>query len=163
MSAPDIYEFTVKDIKEQPQTLSQYHGKVLLIVNTASRCGFTPQFQGLQTLYEHFGSEKFMVLGFPCNQFLHQDPESNSTIQEFCEMNYGVTFPMFGKIDVNGSQAHPLYRYLKSQAKGLLGSKSIKWNFTKFLVDAKGNVIKRYGPKVKPETLKSEIARLLET
>ena len=156
-----LYDFKVKDIKGNEVSLEKYKGKVLLIVNTASKCGFTPQFKELQELYRDYKDKGLEILGFPCNQFGHQDPGNNETIKEFCTLNYGVTFTMFEKIDVNGDNAHPLYKYLKSEAKGLLGSK-IKWNFTKFLVDSNGKVIKRYASTVKPLAIKADIENLLE-
>lgn len=152
-----IYEFTVDNIQGNPVSLADYKGKVLLIVNTASNCGFTPQFKGLEEMYKELGNDKFSILGFPCNQFLNQDPGANSEIQKFCEVNYGVSFPMFGKIDVNGKNAHPLYHHLKAEAPGFLGSKGIKWNFTKFLVDHEGNVIKRFSTKTKPVEIINEV------
>jgi len=145
-----------------PKSLADYKGKVLLVVNTASKCGFTPQFEGLQALYEKYHDRGLEILGFPCNQFMSQDPGSNEEIQNFCQVNYGVTFPMFAKIDVNGSDAHPLYEYLKKAAPGALGMKAIKWNFTKFLVDAQGKVLKRYEPTVEPASIAPEIAALLQ-
>lgn len=156
-----IYDIPVRDIKGNEQTLDAYRGKVLLIVNTASKCGFTPQFEGLQALNETYQSQGLAVLGFPCNQFLSQDPGNNDEISQFCSLNYGVTFPMFAKIDVNGPGTHPLYRFLKQSAKGMLGSEGIKWNFTKFLVDRSGRVVKRYPPTAKPEAIKADIEKLL--
>jgi glutathione peroxidase len=155
-----IYEFTMRDSFGDDIPLSTYEGKVLLIVNTASKCGFTPQFQGLQELYEEYGKQGLEILGFPCNQFAGQDPGSNEEIRNFCQINYGVTFPIFEKINVNGKNAAPLYQYLKKQKSGALGSR-IQWNFTKFLLDRKGNVIARYAPDVKPEDLKADIEKLL--
>lgn len=140
-----IYDFTLLDIKNQEINLSDYKNKTLLIVNTASNCGFTPQFKQLEELYQQYKNQNFEVLGFPCNQFMQQDKGTNTEIDSFCQINYGVTFKMFSKIEVNGKNAHPLYQYLKKQKSGLL-SPNIKWNFTKFLVDSKGNVIKRYSP-----------------
>ncbi|MDF2725545.1 MAG: glutathione peroxidase [Paenibacillus sp.] len=134
---------------------------MLLIVNTASQCGLTPQFAGLQKLYEQYGGESFEILGFPCNQFASQDPGDDSQISEFCQLNYGVTFPMFAKIEVNGSGAHPLFKHLTREAPGLLGSKSIKWNFTKFVVGRDGRILKRFAPTVKPEKIDSYIRKLL--
>lgn len=156
-----IYDFEVNTISGKQVPLSDYKGKVLLIVNTASKCGFTPQFTGLETLYSELHDEGLDVLGFPCNQFLKQDPGNDSEISEFCSLNYGVTFPMFSKIEVNGDNAHPLYTYLKSEAKGLLGSEKIKWNFTKFLVDREGGVIKRYAPNTEPKDIAADIKALL--
>lgn len=157
----DIYQFQCQTITGESKPLSEYQGKVLLIVNTASKCGLTPQFTGLENLYKNFKDKDFMVLGFPCNQFANQDPAENGQIEEFCQLNYGVSFPMFGKIKVNGSDADPLFAYLKKEAPGLLGVQSIKWNFTKFLVDASGKVIKRYAPATKPEAIEADIKKLL--
>lgn len=156
-----VYDFSGKTITGQDKPIADFKGQVLLIVNTASKCGFTPQFKGLESLYEKYKDKGLMVLGFPCNQFLSQDPGSDAEISEFCELNYGVTFPMFAKIDVNGDDAHPLFRHLTSAAPGLLGSKAVKWNFTKFLVDRKGNVISRYAPATKPEDIVADIEKLL--
>ena len=160
MSA-DIYNFECQDINHQAKSLADYKDKVLLIVNTASNCGFTPQYKGLQKMYESYHDQGLEVLGFPCDQFLHQEPGSESEISQFCQANYGVTFPMFSKIDVNGSDTHPLYSYLKEQAPGLLNSKAIKWNFTKFLVNKDGKVLKRYATRTKPEAIEADIAKLL--
>lgn len=160
--AETIYDYTVESIMGLPKSLADYKGKVLLVVNTASKCGFTPQFEGLQALYEKYHDRGLEILGFPCNQFMSQDPGSNEEIQNFCQVNYGVTFPMFAKIDVNGSDAHPLYEYLKKAAPGALGMKAIKWNFTKFLVDAQGKVLKRYEPAVEPASIEPEIEALLQ-
>ena len=156
-----IYDFEVNTISGKTVPLSNYKDKVLLIVNTASKCGFTPQFSGLETLYTELHDEGLEVLGFPCNQFLKQDPGSDSEIIEFCSLNYGVTFPMFSKIEVNGDNTHPLYKYLKSEAKGMLGSEKIKWNFTKFLVNKEGEVVKRYAPNTEPKDISSDIKELL--
>ena len=145
MSDATIYDFSAKDIKGNEISLADYQGKVLLIVNTASKCGFTPQFEGLQNLHKELGDKGFEVLGFPCNQFLSQDPGDEDAISQFCSLNYGVSFPMFAKIEVNGEGTHPLFRFLKKEAKGLMGSEKVKWNFTKFLVDRKGTPLKRYG------------------
>lgn len=163
MSAPtqSIYDFEVLDIHKHKTTLSPYKGKVMLIVNTASKCGFTPQFQGLEKLYKTHKDEGFVVLGFPCNQFASQEPLNETEIENFCRLDYGVTFPMFAKIDVNGADSHPLYRYLKSNAPGILGSEIIKWNFTKFLIDRNGNVIQRYSPSTTPESIEEDIKKLL--
>ena len=155
-----IYDFTMRDSFGDEIPFSTYEGKVLLIVNTASKCGFTPQFQGLQELYDTYAERGLEILGFPCNQFAGQDPGTNEEIRSFCQINYGVTFPIFEKINVNGKNAAPLYQYLKKQKSGALGSR-IQWNFTKFLVDRKGNVVARYAPDVKPEDLKADIERLL--
>jgi len=156
----NIYDYKAVDIDGQEQELSQYEGKVILIVNTASKCGFTPQVKGLETLYESMKAQGFTVLGFPSNQFKNQDPENEAGIKNFCELNYGVTFPMFSKIDVNGENAHELFRYLRKETKGLLGD-SVKWNFTKFLVGKDGKVIKRYAPQVNPLDIVSDIKDLL--
>ncbi|MDQ6599382.1 glutathione peroxidase [Bacillus salipaludis] len=156
-----IYEFNAKTIDGADVSLEQFKGKVLLVVNTASRCGFTPQFNELQQIYEKYKDKGFAVLGFPCNQFMNQEPANEEEIKSFCELNYGVTFPMFAKVDVNGSQAHPLFNYLASQAPGVMGSKAIKWNFTKFLVDQTGNVHKRYAPSTKPIEIVKDIEGLL--
>ncbi len=156
-----IYDFEVNTISGKKVPLADYKGKVLLIVNTASKCGFTPQFTGLEALYTELHEEGLDILGFPCNQFLKQDPGSDSEISEFCSLNYGVTFPMFSKIEVNGDNTHPLYKYLKEQAKGLLGSEKIKWNFTKFLVNREGEVVKRYAPNTEPKDIAADIKALL--
>lgn len=156
-----VYDFKAKDINGQEVDLSAYRGKVLLIVNTASKCGFTPQYKGLQALFEKYRERGLEVLGFPCNQFGHQEPGDEAAISEFCEINFGVDFPLFGKIDVNGDNAHPLYRHLKEEAPGILGSKAVKWNFTKFLVNREGKVVRRYAPTDKPEALAKDIEALL--
>jgi len=156
-----LYDFTVDDIHGKPVKLSKYKGKVLLIVNTASECGFTPQYKGLEALYEKFHGKGLEVLGFPCNQFGAQEPGDEKAIEQFCELNYGVTFPMFAKVDVNGDDASPLFRHLKSAKKGILGSEAIKWNFTKFLVDRDGNVVERYAPKTEPKELENDVRTLL--
>ncbi len=155
-----IYDFTAKSLAGEDVALKQFEGKVLLIVNTASACGFTPQYSGLEALQKSYGSRGFSVLGFPCNQFGRQEPGNAKQIQEFCDSNYAVSFPMFNKIDVNGDDAHPLYKYLKNEKSGLLGS-SIKWNFTKFLIDRSGKVVARHAPTTTPEALKKEIEALL--
>lgn len=156
-----VYDFSAKTITGQDKPIADYKGQVLLVVNTASKCGFTPQFKGLEALYEKYKDRGLMVLGFPCNQFLNQDPGTDSEISEFCELNYGVTFPMFAKIDVNGPNAHPLFKHLTSAAPGLLGSTAVKWNFTKFLVDRNGRVVSRYAPATKPEDIAADIEKLL--
>ena len=161
MSGNSIYDFRVTDIKGNEQSMADYRGKVLLIVNTASKCGFTPQFEGLQALYKDLSERGLVVLGFPCNQFLNQDPENEDAISQFCSLNYGVEFPMFAKIEVNGPDAHPLYRFLKQSAKGVMGSEKVKWNFTKFLVGRDGQVVRRYPPTAKPESLRADIEKLL--
>lgn len=155
------YDFTCTALNGQAVDLADYQGNVALIVNTASKCGFTPQYQGLEELYQKFKDRGVTVMGFPCNQFGSQEPGEAKDIGEFCEINYGVSFPMFAKIDVNGRDAAPLYEHLKTAAPGLLGSKKIKWNFTKFLVDQNGKVLKRYAPSVKPDALHDEIEKLL--
>lgn len=152
-----IYDFSAKTIDGDEQKLSAYRGKTLLIVNVASKCGFTPQYEGLEALYRDFKPKGLVVLGFPCDQFGHQEPGDENEIKNFCSLNYEVTFPLFAKIDVNGPNAHPLYKYLKHEAKGLLGSEGIKWNFTKFLVDSAGSVRKRYAPTDTPESIKPEL------
>lgn len=157
-----IYDFSAEKLEGGEQSLADYTGKVLLIVNTASKCGFTPQFEGLEKVFEKYNDQGFVVLGFPCNQFASQDPGSNNEIGEFCQRNYGVSFPMFAKVDVNGSNAHPLYKFLSKEAKGLLGSESIKWNFTKFLIGRDGNVIDRYAPTTKPEDMVKDIEKALK-
>jgi len=156
-----VYDFEALSIDGKPVALENYHGKVLLIVNTASACGFTPQFAGLEQLHESYAPQGLVVLGFPCNQFGAQDAGSNSEIAGFCQRNYGVTFPMMAKIDVNGTGAHPLYQWLAAEAPGLLGSKSIKWNFTKFLVGKDGRVRKRYAPTDTPASLAKDIEAAL--
>ena len=155
-----IYDFTAQSLAGEDVPLKDFEGQVLLIVNTASACGFTPQYKGLEALQQAYGPRGFSVLGFPCNQFGKQEPGDARQIEQFCSTNYGVSFPMFAKVDVNGGNAHPLYRYLKSEKSGLLGS-SIKWNFTKFLVDRSGKVVGRYAPTAKPEALTKEIEALL--
>jgi glutathione peroxidase len=156
-----VYDFTADRLDGRPQPLSDYRGRVLLIVNTASECGFTPQYAGLEALYEKLEGEGLTVLGFPCNQFGGQEPGDEAEIGAFCEKNYGVGFPMFAKVDVNGEAAHPLFKYLKHEKAGLLGSEAIKWNFTKFLVDRNGEVAARYAPQTKPEDLEAPIRKLL--
>ena len=155
-----IYDFTATSLAGEEVSLKRYEGQVLLIVNTASACGFTPQYRGLEALQKELGPRGFSVLGFPCNQFGGQEPGDAKAIEEFCASNYAVTFPMFAKIDVNGFRVHPLYQYLKSEKSGLLGS-SIKWNFTKFLVDRSGQVVARHAPTTAPESLRKEIEALL--
>ncbi|OJT00679.1 glutathione peroxidase [Marinobacter nauticus] len=161
MSGESIYDFSVRDIKGNEASMADYKGKVLLIVNTASKCGFTPQFEGLQALHEQLGDQGFDVLGFPCNQFMNQDPANEDAISQFCSLNYGVSFPMFAKVDVNGDGAHPLFQFLKREAKGLMGSEKVKWNFTKFLVNRDGQVIRRYAPTAKPADIRADIEKLL--
>lgn len=157
----DIYQFTGVTIQGKEKSIADFRGKVMLVVNTASKCGFTPQFKGLEAMYEKYKDQGLEILGFPCNQFMKQDPAGNDEIAEFCEMNYGVTFPMFAKIEVNGDNTHPLFKYLKAEAPGMLGSQAIKWNFTKFLVDQNGRVVQRFAPKDTPEKIESEVSKLL--
>ncbi|MBI2747662.1 MAG: glutathione peroxidase [Burkholderiales bacterium] len=155
------YDFDALSITGKPVALKKYQGKPLLIVNTASACGFTPQFAGLEALHETYGKKGLVVLGFPCNQFGAQDKGSNDEIAEFCQINYGVSFPMMAKIDVNGGDAHPLYQWMTAEAPGILGSKAIKWNFTKFLIGRDGQVIKRYAPIDTPESMADDIEAVL--
>ncbi|HXX12044.1 MAG TPA: glutathione peroxidase [Burkholderiales bacterium] len=157
-----IYDIEVTTIEGRPQKLDAYRGKTLLIVNVASQCGFTPQYEGLEALYAQHRDKGFAVLGFPCNQFGHQEPGNEAEIQRFCSTTYNVTFPLFAKIDVNGGNAHPLYRHLKSEKKGLLGSEAIKWNFTKFLVGPDGAVLKRYAPTDTPKSIGADLESLLK-
>jgi len=156
-----IYDFSAKTIEGQEKSLADFNGAVLLVVNTASHCGFTSQYQGLEALYRKYGEKGFAVLGFPCNQFGSQEPGSEADIAQFCSRTYDVTFPMFGKIEVNGNGAHPLYGFLKSEKPGILGTEPIKWNFTKFLIDRKGEVVGRFAPQTKPADLEGEIEKLL--
>ena len=156
-----VYDFSAARLDGKDEILSGYRGQVLLIVNTASACGFTPQFAGLEQLHQTYGDRGLVVLGFPCNQFGNQDPGSDSEIATFCQRNYGVSFPMMSKIDVNGAEAHPLYRWLTAEAPGLLGSKAIKWNFTKFLIGRDGRVIRRYAPQDAPQKLAGDIEAAL--
>ncbi|MES2908023.1 MAG: glutathione peroxidase [Pseudomonadota bacterium] len=157
----NIYEYQATRITGEVSPIADYKGQVLLIVNTASKCGFTPQFTGLESIYEKYKDQGFAVLGFPCNQFLNQDPGNEAEISSFCSLNYGVSFPMFAKIDVNGPGAHPLFQHLAAEAPGLLGSHKIKWNFTKFLVSRDGRVLDRYAPTTKPEDLVKDIEKAL--
>ena len=156
-----VMDFSAALANGEPKDLSDYQGKVLLIVNTASKCGFTPQYTGLESLHQTYGERGFSVLAFPCNQFGGQEPGSEEEIQSFCDLNYQTSFPLFSKIEVNGAGSHPLYAHLKEQAPGVLGSKRIKWNFTKFLVNQHGEVVKRYAPSTKPEAIASDIEALL--
>lgn len=156
-----IYDFSANNIQGKQVSLADYKDKVVLIVNTASECGFTSQYKDLETLYQKYQAQGLVILGFPCNQFGAQEKGDSQAISQFCELNFGVTFPLFEKIDVNGSNTHPLYAYLKHSAKGLLGSEKIKWNFTKFLVDRQGNPVKRYAPTTKPMALEKDILTLL--
>jgi glutathione peroxidase len=157
-----LYDHPITLNNGEQTTLEQYKGKVLLIVNTASKCGFTPQYEGLETLYKKYHDNGFEILGFPCDQFGHQEPGSDEDIAQFCSLNFGVSFPLFKKTNVNGPDANPLFEELKKEAPGLLGTKRIKWNFTKFLVDAQGKVLKRYAPTVKPEAIEKDIVKLLQ-
>jgi len=156
-----FYDFSVDDIHGKPVKLDRYKGKVVVVVNTASKCGFTPQYKGLEALYRKYHDQGLEVLGFPCNQFGAQEPGSESEIEQFCEVNYGVTFPMFAKVDVNGDGAAPVYRFLKSAKPGLLGSEAIKWNFTKFLVDRGGKVVARFAPNDTPESIAGDVEKAL--
>ncbi len=156
-----VYDFSAKTIDGDEQSLDAYKGKTLLIVNVASKCGFTPQYTGLEALYKKYRDQGLIVLGFPCDQFGHQEPGDEAEIKNFCSLTYDVDFPMFAKIDVNGEKTHPLYKFLKSEGKGVLGTESVKWNFTKFLIDKNGHVVKRYAPTDKPEKIEKEIAPLL--
>jgi glutathione peroxidase len=156
-----IYDFEAQTISGKKVKLGDYKDKALLIVNTASKCGLTPQYEGLEALYEEYKEQGLVVLGFPCNQFGRQEPGNESDIEEFCQLNYGVSFPMFAKIDVNGRNADPLFKYLKKSSKGILGSEKIKWNFTKFLINRDGDVVARYAPTVKPGNIAGDIELLL--
>ena len=156
-----IYDFKATTIDGTPQPLAEYRGKTLLVVNVASKCGFTPQYAGLEALYRKLNPRGFEVLGFPCDQFGHQEPGTESEIKSFCSLSYDVTFPLFAKIEVNGPNAHPLYRWLKSQQTGLLGTEAIKWNFTKFLIDRDGQAVRRYAPADKPDRIATDIERLI--
>jgi glutathione peroxidase len=157
-----LYDIELKTIDNKIMKLSEYHNKALLIVNVASKCGFTPQYKGLESLYQELSSKGLVILGFPCNQFGSQEPEGEEQIAQFCELNFGVTFPMFAKVNVNGNDAHPLYKHLKKEAPGLFGSEGIKWNFTKFLVSPNGQILKRYAPQDTPEKIKKDIKELLD-
>ena len=161
MSQSTIANFTAALPSGEEISLAGKQGKVILVVNTASKCGFTPQYAGLEALWQEFGPRGFEVLAFPCNQFGHQEPGSADEIASFCQVNFGLTFPLMGKVEVNGEGATPLYRWLKDEAPGLLGTRAIKWNFTKFLIDREGRVVRRYAPTDKPETLRADIERLL--
>ena len=156
-----VHDYSARTIDGEERKLSDYKGKVLVIVNTASKCGFTPQYEGLEKVFREFRDKGLVVLGFPCDQFGHQEPGDENAIKQFCSLNYDVSFPMFSKVDVNGDHAHPLFTHLKNEAPGLLGSRGIKWNFTKFLVDRSGKVIKRYGSMDKPEAIVKDIEKLL--
>ncbi|MBS0545052.1 MAG: glutathione peroxidase [Proteobacteria bacterium] len=161
MSESTVFDFDTRRIDGAPMPLAAFRGKVLLIVNTASHCGFTPQYAGLEALQERFAGRGFSVIGFPCNQFGAQEPGSPAEIQSFCQRNYGVSFPLSEKVEVNGEHAHPLYRYLTSAAPGVLGTEAIKWNFTKFLIDTQGRVVKRYAPTTTPEAIAEDIETAL--
>jgi glutathione peroxidase len=156
-----FYDFNATSIIGENTPMSNYKGKVILVVNTASKCGFTPQYEGLEKLYEKYEDNNFTILGFPCNQFSEQEPGSHEEIKTFCTTNYDISFPLFEKIDVNGNNTHPLYKFLKSEATGILWSESIKWNFTKFLVDKNGKVITRYGSSTKPKDIEADVVKLL--
>ncbi len=156
-----VYDFTAQTLTGKDVNLADYRGQVLLIVNTASKCGFTPQYEGLEKLFEDLHPKGLTILGFPCNQFGSQEPGGADEIGQFCQVNYGVSFPMFAKIDVNGAHAHPLYKFLTHEKRGILGTSNIKWNFTKFLIDRAGNVVARYGSLTKPEQIKPAIEKLL--
>ena len=157
-----IYDFNVKTIDGEEVSMSKYKGKVLLIVNVASKCGFTSQYEGLENLYEKYKNQDFMVLGFPSNQFANQEPESEDKIKEFCSLTYEVKFDMFSKVDVNGENEAPIYKFLKSNQKGILGTENIKWNFTKFLVDKEGNIVDRFGSATTPESIEADVVKLLK-
>jgi glutathione peroxidase len=152
-----VYDFSARDIDGNERSLAEWRGKTLLIVNVASKCGFTPQYKGLEELWRQYGGQGVAVLGFPCDQFGHQEPGNEEEIKNFCSTSYDVSFPMFAKIEVNGDNAHPLYQWLKKEGKGILGSEGIKWNFTKFLVDGEGQVVKRYAPTDTPEKIARDI------
>jgi glutathione peroxidase len=156
-----VHDYSARTIDGEDRKLSDYKGKVMVIVNTASKCGFTPQYEGLEKMFREFRDRGLVVLGFPCDQFGHQEPGDENEIKQFCSLNYDVSFPMFSKVDVNGDHAHPLFEHLKNEAPGLLGSRGIKWNFTKFLVDKSGKVVKRYGSMDKPESIVKDIEKLL--
>jgi glutathione peroxidase len=162
MTNPSVYDFETRALDGSPLKLEDFRGRVLLLVNTASRCGFTPQYAGLEQLYRDYAARGLAVIGFPCNQFGAQEPGDSEAITAFCDMHYGITFPLSEKVDVNGDRAHPLFRHLKQSAPGLLGTTAIKWNFTKFLVDRDGRTVARYAPTDAPETLRSAIERLLD-
>ncbi|RUS48105.1 glutathione peroxidase [Cohnella sp. AR92] len=157
----NVYDYPVHTNHGKEENLSKYKGQVLLIVNTATKCGLAPQFGGLQQLHEKYAERGLAVVGFPCNQFLNQEPGTDSEISSTCQLNFGVTFPLYAKIDVKGKSAHPLYRYLTKESPGLFGSKAIKWNFTKFLIDREGRIVKRFAPTVPPEKIESYIQKLL--
>ena len=157
-----FYDFNATDIIGDIKSMSEYQGKVILVVNVASKCGFTPQYEGLQKLYDSYKKDGLEILAFPCNQFNEQESGTNKEIQSFCNVNYGITFPLFEKIEVNGDNTHPLYKFLKKEATGFMWTKSIKWNFTKFLIDRDGNIITRYGSSTKPASIEEDIVKLLK-
>lgn len=157
-----VYDYTIKDAQGEDVLMNEFKGKVMLIVNTASKCGLTGQYEGLENIYEKYQDKGLEILGFPCNQFGGQEPGTNEEIKEFCQVKFGIKFPIYDKVDVNGDEAHPLFKHLKSEAPGILGSKSIKWNFTKFLVDRDGKVLKRFAPKDTPEKIEEEIRAVVE-
>ncbi|MEZ0391258.1 MAG: glutathione peroxidase [Pseudobdellovibrionaceae bacterium] len=161
MAAQSLHDFKVSNAQGKETDLSQYKGKPVLIVNVASKCGFTPQYAGLESLYKKYQDKGFVILGFPCNQFGSQEPGNNDEIQQFCQMNYGVSFPVMAKVDVNGSNAAPVYEFLKESAPGILGIEAIKWNFTKFLVGPDGKVVKRYAPQTEPKDLEADVEKVL--
>ena len=161
MSEATAYDFSARDVDGRERPLSEFAGRVLLVVNVASKCGFTPQYRGLEALWRKHRDAGFVVLGFPCDQFGHQEPGDESEIKAFCSLNYDVTFPLFAKIEVNGAGTHPLYRWLKGEKAGIFGTEAIKWNFTKFLVDRTGQVVKRYAPSDTPEKLDEDVSALL--
>jgi len=157
----NVYGFSAKTISGQEISLKDYAGKIILVVNTASKCGFTPQYKGLEKLYKDYKDQGLVILGFPCNQFGQQEPGSGSQISEFCELNFGVSFPIFDKVDVNGPEAHPLFNFMTREKPGILGIKKIKWNFTKFLINRQGEVVQRFAPTVTPEKIESKIKKWL--
>ena len=157
----DIYDIQVKDSLKKDISLSEYSGKTLLVVNVASKCGLTPQYEGLQELYDRYKDRNFVVLGFPCNQFGGQEPGTDAEINDFCDINYSVTFPIFSKIEVNGPNAHPLFKVLKRDKPGIFRTQSIKWNFTKFLINSNGKIVERFSPRVEPKYIKEQIERIL--
>lgn len=159
----NFYDFTVKNSQNQDESLSKYKGQVTLVVNVASKCGFTPQYKGLEELYREFKAQGFNIIGFPCNQFGAQEPGSNEEIQQFCSLNYDVSFPVMAKVDVNGDDAAPIYKWMKSAAPGLLGTEAIKWNFTKFLIGKDGQVLERYAPQKEPKEIASDIQKALKS
>jgi glutathione peroxidase len=156
-----VYDYKATDIDGKERSLGEFKGKTILVVNVASKCGFTPQYTGLEAMYRKLKDKDFVVLGFPCDQFGHQEPGNEDEIKNFCSLTYDVSFPMFAKVDVNGGETHPLYKHLKKEAKGVLGSESIKWNFTKFLVDKNGKVVTRYAPTDKPESIEKDVVKAL--